>query len=207
MEEEESDVVVEELDAATPSTPPLLPLLLALTPPPLLVIAERDEERTHHWRTKLVRSRCPLFSPREKKHRERGKNLWLDSKSSIFFSSSFFLCFPSLFLLLPSPPVLPTPLSSSTMARGRAASTAAARLARVAAGETTSGVMATSSTFSASSSSSSSSAASRALARLFGSRAAGLASAYGAFSIEFCASAKTGKRRRTRKVEKGERKC
>ena len=67
------------------------------------------------------------------------------------------------------------------MARGRAASTAAARLARIAAGETTSGVMATSSSVSSSSSSASSAAASRALARLFGSRAAGLASAYGEF--------------------------
>ena len=66
------------------------------------------------------------------------------------------------------------------MARGRAASTAAARLARIAAGETTSGVMATSSSSSSSSSSSAAAAASRALARLFGSRASSLASSYGA---------------------------
>jgi len=69
------------------------------------------------------------------------------------------------------------------MARGRAASTAAARLARIAAGETTSGVMVTSS--SSSLSSSSSAAASRSLARLFGSRAAGLASAYGTFDEKY----------------------
>lgn len=88
--------------------------------------------------------------------------------------------FPSLFL--PASPFFSTTFTS-TMARGRAASTAAARLARLAVGEATSGVMATSSsaTSSSLSASSASAAASRALARLFSSRAAGLASAYGAF--------------------------
>ena len=93
------------------------------------------------------------------------------------------------------------------MARGRAASTAAARLARIAAGETTSGVMATSSSSSASASvsSSSSAAASRALARLFGSRAAGLASAYGTFDERaLCPlrGVESGKRSRERRLRR-----